>query len=337
MRRSCDGVGRLAHEVELIENGLLVLAHHFDGSQAAAAVPVALRNARERVQHLEIARDHGVHAGAQHLHDDFARLRAVERHFGSQLRRVHLRDRRGRERLFVELREHLFGGAAVRSLDDRARDAAVERRHAILELREFVGDVDRQQIAPRGQRLAELHEDRPQLLERETQAFAARRVAAAHRPGPRRQQEQEAQRPVQVGGAHELVEPVTHQHPLDLDETGDDAQLHRDGPCAGLLERAGARIEPVEIFAQSFDAAVEILGLRARHQVAALVREVLGDVAHRRERRRAGRSSRPAREAQSLVGRRVTDEPAKVLLRHRACSSMASSRNFWAISASPRI
>jgi hypothetical protein len=127
---------------------------------------MALGNAREGVQHFEIPRDHGVHPGAQHFHHDFARLRAVERHFRAQLGGVHLRNRRGRERFFVELGEHLFGRAAVGFLDDRARDASIERRDAILQLRQFVGDVDRQQIAPGGQRLAELHENRSQFLER---------------------------------------------------------------------------------------------------------------------------------------------------------------------------
>jgi hypothetical protein len=69
-----------------------------------------------------------------------------------------------------------------------------------------------------GDGLAELHEDRPEFLEREPQALAARAAAAALEPGPGREQEDEAQRPVEMRGAHELVEPVAHQHALDLDQ-----------------------------------------------------------------------------------------------------------------------
>ena len=48
-------------------------------------------------------------------------------------------------------------------------------------LRELVGDVGRQQVAPRRQHLAELDEDRPQPLQRLAQPHAARRVEACGR------------------------------------------------------------------------------------------------------------------------------------------------------------
>ena len=123
---------------------------------------------------------------------------------------------------------------------------AVERRHAILQLGELVGDVRGQQVAARGQRLAELHEDRAELLERERAGVRARgasprRTAQVHG----RQQEQEAQRPIQVRGAHEFVQAVAHQHALDLDEAGEDAQLHRGvsvfASCSSRRARASRR------------------------------------------------------------------------------------------------
>ena len=72
------------------------------------------------------------------------------------------------DRLAVDARQrrdHLFGR---------------ERRHAVLQLGELVGDVERQQVAPRREHLAELDEDRPQLLQGEAQApaRAARRCRA---------------------------------------------------------------------------------------------------------------------------------------------------------------
>ena len=49
-----------------------------------------------------------------------------------------------------------------------------ERRHLILQLRELVRDVERHEVAPRGEHLAELDVDRPEGLERLTQPHAAR-------------------------------------------------------------------------------------------------------------------------------------------------------------------
>ena len=139
----------------------------------------------QRVQHFEIARDHRVHARTQHLDHDFAGLGAVERHLGSQLGGVHLRDRGGGQRLLVERREHLLGGAAVGVLDDGARDAAVEGRHAILQLGQLVGDVGGQQVAARGQGLAELHEDRAEFLQRLAQPHGARLLRGGAPPRSR--------------------------------------------------------------------------------------------------------------------------------------------------------
>ena len=63
----------------------------------------------------------------------------------------------------------------------------VERRYAVLEFRQLVGDVRRQQIAPGRQGLAEFDEDRPQLLERQAQPLAAGDADAALEPGPGRE------------------------------------------------------------------------------------------------------------------------------------------------------
>ena len=85
----------------------------------------------------------GVHAGAQHLDHDLARLRAVERDLGRNSAACTCAMDAAASGCLVEAREHLLGGAAVGRFDDGARDLAVERRHAILQLRELVGDVER--------------------------------------------------------------------------------------------------------------------------------------------------------------------------------------------------
>ena len=331
------GVACFAHQVELIENGFLVFAHHFHGLQAAAAFPVRFGDARQLAQHLEIARDDGVHAGPQDLDHDFAGLRAIERDFRAQLGGVHLRDGRGGQRCFLENREHLFGGAAIRAFDDGARHLAVERRHAILQLGEFVGDVDGQQVAPRGQRLAKLHEDRSQLLEREAQTFGARRIAATHRPGPGRQQEQEAQRAIQMSGAHEFVQPVTHQHALYFDEAGQDAQFHRGISSSGVLQQAALALRRD----RGLRAAVRRRGRNPRLRRAAPGRRVRA----RGTRPRCERRSAPARRPKPVAMRTrrsawwagVSPMSLESSSSTSGLSSMASSRNFCATSASPRM
>jgi hypothetical protein len=68
------------------------------------------------------------------------------------------------------------------ALDLATRQLRRKRRHPVLQLRELVGDVERQQVAPRGEHLAELDEDRAERLERLAQRCP--RVAAASRPLP---------------------------------------------------------------------------------------------------------------------------------------------------------
>ncbi len=94
-------------------------------------------------------------------------------------REMDLRDRRARHRRQVERPEHV-GERPAEHADDRRFDLLRrERRHAILQQRELVGDVGRQQVAPRRQHLAELDEDRAEVLERTAQAHAARRRQVA--------------------------------------------------------------------------------------------------------------------------------------------------------------
>ena len=110
-------------------------------------------------------------AGAQDLH---RRLAAV-----LQPGEVNLGDRSGGHRHRVEFGEHLAGRLAVSLFDRRQGDFRRERRHPVLQLGEFVGDVGRNQVAPGGQHLAELDENRPERLQRLAQPDRARFVERA--------------------------------------------------------------------------------------------------------------------------------------------------------------
>ncbi len=191
------------------------------GPQPVAFLRIVARELREDVHHLEVALDLRADAGTHDLDDDFFA--------GTQSCGVHLRDRGGGERRLVELGEHFAHRFAVSALDDGFGFQPRERRHAVLQFLELVGDVDRQQVASRGQRLAELHPDRPQLLECEPDALTAWTALAALEPRGRREVEREPQRTEQVRRENDLVEPVTDEHALDLEQAGGDAEAHGEG------------------------------------------------------------------------------------------------------------
>src|SRR5690606_8914904 len=89
--------------------------------------------------------------------------------------------------------------------------------------------------------LPELDEDRAEFLEREPQPLAARCAVAPFEPGPWRGEVQVAQRAVQVRGAHEVVEPVPHEHALDLDQPREHARLQPDPGGVSCAMRAASR------------------------------------------------------------------------------------------------
>ena len=227
-------VRRLAQQVELIEDRLLVFAHQLDRPQPMRVAPVALREVRQRVQHFQVALDQRADAGTHDLDDDFLTVR--------QLRRMDLRDRRRGERLLFEAREHLGERPPISELGDAPRVCAGERRHAVLKFLQLIGDVARQQVATRREHLAELHEDRTELFQCQPDALAARGVAGAPEPGGGREIKREAQRAEQVRGANDAVQPVPHEHPLDLQQARQDARPHARLTLAAFFRAASGAL-----------------------------------------------------------------------------------------------
>ena len=74
----------------------------------------------------------------------------------------------------LERLEYVLDRLSVGTLQRRQDLLGGKGRHAILQLGQFVGDIGGQQIASGRQHLAELHEDRSQVLQRQPQAFGAR-------------------------------------------------------------------------------------------------------------------------------------------------------------------
>ena len=190
-------VGGLAHQVEFIVQIFVELGHHFARTQTLAVGPHALDQPGRGPHQGQILFDDRLHAGAQHLDRDLAPV--------FECGQMHLGDRGRGDRIARKTREQFFGRRAQRPRDFTCRERGIEGRHTILQPREFIGDVGRQQIAAGGQHLAELDEDGPEPFQRQAQAFAARRVqATAYRQHPYEQFD----RTVLEARQHQFVEPV---------------------------------------------------------------------------------------------------------------------------------
>ena len=212
----------LAREVELVAQGLLELAHHFARPQPLAVRPELLHEQRAGVQQRDVLLDHLRDVGPQHLDRD---RRSV-----GQLGEVHLRHRRARDRRPVERPEHGVHRLPVQPREFREHLFRRERRHAVLQLGELVGDVLRQQVAPGRQHLPELDEDRPEVLEREAQPLRERRRRVApESEGARRR----PHGPEALVAGQELVEAVLERDDDDLREASDAHPVDCKGNDAG--------------------------------------------------------------------------------------------------------
>ena len=171
------GVGRLAHQVQLVVQVVVELVDHFHGAQPPGVGRQAHGQRGAGAQQAQVVLDHVQHARAQHLHG----------HLGAvvQAGTVNLGDGGRGDGLAAELGKGLLQPHLQPALDLGYGLIGRERRNPVLQQGQFVGDVGRQQVAPGGQHLAELHEDRPQALEGHPQAHPARFADGAH-PQPAR-------------------------------------------------------------------------------------------------------------------------------------------------------
>ncbi len=135
---------------------------------------------------------------------------------GLHLGKVHLCDRRARDRYPFEIVEQHIDWRTQRLLDKTDRHVRWERRHLILQLRELIGDIHRQQVAPGRQHLAELHENRPETFEREAQPHAGRLIELAADRGDAQQQ---PHAPVVDTAEHHLIETEADNRKENLEET----------------------------------------------------------------------------------------------------------------------
>ena len=152
------GVVPLLAEVELLAEAVLQLAHHLQEAVAPAERGVLRGEARQLAQHLDVDLDPPAHLRPLDLHRHLAAV--------GQGRAVDLGHRRGRQRRAVERGEQLAERRAQLALDYLDDLLARHRSDRVLQAGERLDVGGGQEVGAGAEELAELDEDRPQLLQR---------------------------------------------------------------------------------------------------------------------------------------------------------------------------
>jgi hypothetical protein len=208
------GIGAFALQIELGGERGLHFAHDFARTDLIGVGMRAFHQRGDAAEQSDVAIDLFFDPGAQHFHHHLAAT--------VQARRMHLRDRRRGQRRGVEMLESIADVLAERLFDDGARGLAVERLHPVLQHRQFLRDIRWHQVAPRGENLPEFHEDRPELLQRQSQARAARLRGHFGR-GARHERAGEFQPALGRRAVEQGIQPVTQQDAADASSAQDSA------------------------------------------------------------------------------------------------------------------
>ena len=155
---------RLDAVVELLAKRACELVDELLRVDEVERADAVLRDPRSLIEKTEVGLDLPRRSRPLHLDRDPA---AVREH-----RRVHLADRRSGDRRLVELEEEPLDRLPELLLDHLPHLRERDRRHVVLELSQLDDDVRRHDVGPRRQKLAELHERRPELVEHLPQTLA---------------------------------------------------------------------------------------------------------------------------------------------------------------------
>ena len=161
------GRARLDPVVELAPDRAGELVDDGDGVDEVEPVDAPLHDAGDLVEQGQVALDLAPRAWALYLHRDQPPA--------WELREVHLPDRGRRHRHRVEGRVELLDRGVEVLLDHPLHVGIGERAHVVLELAQLGDDLGRDDVGARREQLAELHERRPELVERLAQVAAERR------------------------------------------------------------------------------------------------------------------------------------------------------------------
>ena len=172
----------------------------------------------EDLEQRQVLFDLLLRVGTLDLHHDLLAVR--------ERRAMHLGDRAGGERLRLDVVEHVLPRHAQLLLHDAHDLLLGERRHVVLQRRELLDVLGRQQVGARRQDLAELRERRTQLLERGAQALALPFLA---------------DRAFLVGAAEQLLQAVLGEDGGDLGAARHQVRLGLDLGGARAKRRRRAR------------------------------------------------------------------------------------------------
>ena len=126
--------------------------HHFARFEPLAVGRQALDPAGHHVHQGQVFFNGRQHVGPQDFDGDFTPA--------GQHRKVHLGNGGTGHRRLLKTGKNTVQRPAESALDDGDRHSRFKRRHAVLQACQFIGDIQGQQIAPRGHDLAELHKNR---------------------------------------------------------------------------------------------------------------------------------------------------------------------------------
>ena len=202
------GIGGFTDQIQLVMQIVVELGNDFSGLEALAVAGELFHPAGHHVHQRQVFVDDRLHAGAQHLDSYFALAAILVAHHGE----MHLRDGGAGHGLALKAHKNLIERLTKRSLNGVHRNLRIKRRHTILQLGQLFGHIGRHQVAAGGQHLTELHEDGPQLFQRLTQAYAAGLVELATKG---KHAAQLAHCRMRKAGEHQLVQPISKDHPED--------------------------------------------------------------------------------------------------------------------------
>jgi hypothetical protein len=127
---------------------------------------------------------------------------------------MHLRYRSAGHGGVIEAGKYFVQRLIESALDAGNGHSRIERRHAVLQPGQFVGNIGGQQVAPGGEHLAELDKNRPQALQGFAQALAAWRVQVAP---PAQNTRCATQQGLLKAVEDEFVQAITQHNPDDED------------------------------------------------------------------------------------------------------------------------
>ena len=162
-------IGGFADQIQLVVQVVVKLSHHLQRLQALALIGELLHPARHHVHQGDVFVDHLFHAGAQHLDRDLSLLTIAITHGG----KVHLGNRGAGHGCAIKADKDLVQRLAEIALNGVDGNLRIKRWHTVLQLGQLLGHIRWHQVTACGQHLPKLHKNRPQLLQRFSQALAA--------------------------------------------------------------------------------------------------------------------------------------------------------------------